>query len=213
MNWPELRYEMVERQLRRRGIKNERVLAAMLAVPREQFVPEAQRERSYEDTPLPIGHGQSISQPYITALMTECLGLSSNNTILEIGAGSGYHTAVLALLAARVVAIETIPELAEQARQNLERTGHLNNVTIVCADGSGGWPEFAPYDAISVAAGAPEIPWQLLEQLADPGRLVIPVGSREDQDLKVVAKENGIVSTRTAGFCRFVPLRGEQGWR
>ncbi|MEO7143658.1 MAG: protein-L-isoaspartate O-methyltransferase, partial [Bryobacteraceae bacterium] len=146
-------------------------------------------------------------------LMTERLELTGGETALEIGAGSGYHAAVLSSIAARVIAIELIPELAAEARANLERTAYLNNVTVVCGDGSTGWPEAAPYGAISVAAGAREIPWQLLDQLDDPGRLVIPVGSREDQDLKVISKIDGTVSTRAAGFCRFVPLRGEQGWR
>ncbi|MGH9665937.1 MAG: protein-L-isoaspartate(D-aspartate) O-methyltransferase, partial [Bryobacteraceae bacterium] len=172
MNPVELRREMVENQLRRRGIRDERVLAAMLAIPREEFVPEPQRKHAYDDAPLSIGHGQSISQPYITALMTEQLKLRPRDNVLEIGAGSGYHAAVLADLAARVTSIETISELAAQARQNLERTGYSGNVAIVCADGSAGWPAQAPYDAISVAAAAPEIPWQLLDQLADPGRLV-----------------------------------------
>jgi protein-L-isoaspartate(D-aspartate) O-methyltransferase len=119
---------------------------------------------------------------------------------------------VLSLLAGSVIAIEMIPELAEMARRNLERTGYLDNVTVIQGDGSQGWPAAAPYNAISVAAAAPEIPWQLLDQLADPGRLVIPVGTREDQDLKVVTKENGQISTRIATFCRFVPLLGAQGW-
>lgn len=213
MNWAELRREMVDLQLRKRGIRDERVLAAMLAISREEFVTEAHKKNAYDDTPLPIGHGQSISQPYMTALMTEQLALRPEHHVLEIGTGSGYHAAVLAELAARVVSIETIPELAAQAHRNLEHTGYLDKVTVVCADGSAGWPGEAPYDAISVAAGAPEIPWQLLDQLRDPGRLVIPVGTREDQDLKVAVKENGQIATHVAGFCRFVPLRGEQGWK
>ena len=212
VDWMEQRSRMVERQLRSRGIRDQRVLAAMLSVPREEFVPPSLRARSYNDEPLKISHGQSISQPYIIALMSQSLELDGTGIVLEVGAGSGYHAAVLSHLAARIVAVERIPELARTARENLKRAGYSQTVTVVEGDGSRGWPDGAPYRAISVAAAAPEIPWQLLDQLADPGRLVIPVGSRDDQDLKVVVKANGKLTTRVATFCRFVPLLGAQGW-
>lgn len=203
---------MVEGQLRRRGIIDERVLAAMGEIPRELFVPESDRHRACEDEPISIGHGQTISQPYMVALMAQCLELRGTESVLEVGAGSGYHAAVLAALAARVTAIELIPELAARARLNLEAAGAAGNVRMVAGDGSLGFAEGAPYDAISVAAGAPEIPPALLEQLADPGRLVIPVGDRDEQVLRIVTKQAGKLTTRTSTPCRFVPLRGGQGW-
>jgi protein-L-isoaspartate(D-aspartate) O-methyltransferase len=224
---------MVERQLRRRGIFDERVLEAMAGIPRELFIPGEMRICAYDDGPVSIGHGQTISQPYMTALMAQSLELRGPETVLEVGAGSGYHAAVLAALAARVIAIELIPELAEQARLNLEAarrgalwagrprgrpsgrpSGHPGaNVRVVCGDGSLGFPAEAPYDAISVAAGAPKIPPALLEQLNDPGRLVIPVGDLDEQQLRVIAKSGGELTTRLAAACRFVPLRGGAGWR
>jgi protein-L-isoaspartate(D-aspartate) O-methyltransferase len=207
------RRSMVERQLRPRGIHDPAVLAAMLEIPRELFIPEASRAQSYADAPVPIGHGQTISQPYITALMTQCLELKGTEMVLEVGCGSGYHAAVLGALSARVVSTEIIPALAEQARANLAAADRAGNVTVLEADGSEGCPEFAPFDAISVAAAAPLIPQHLLEQLKDPGRLVIPVGDLEDQDLMVVTKSGGQIHSRTAGAVRFVPLRGGQGWR
>jgi protein-L-isoaspartate(D-aspartate) O-methyltransferase len=201
------RREMVERQLRDRGIRDERVLAAMGEIPREEFVPELYRAYCYADEPAPIGHGQTISQPYMAALMVECLELTGAETVLEVGGGSGYHAAVLGALAASVVSIELIPELAEMARSNLSRTGRLGNVAVVCGDGAFGWPELAPYDAISVAAAAGEVPPALLRQLKDPGRLVMPVGPDWDQELVVLSKARGEVTTRVAAHCRFVPLR------
>jgi protein-L-isoaspartate(D-aspartate) O-methyltransferase len=207
------RRQMVDRQLRRRGIRDERVLAAMLEIPREQFATPETRVSCYGDWAMPIGHGQTISQPYMTALMAEALELTGDETVLEIGAGSGYAAAVLGALAAQVVTVEIVPTLAELARENLRRTGRDGNVTVVCGDGSVGFPEMAPYDAISVAAGAPEIPAALLEQLRDPGRLVIPVGGYGHQDLRVLLKEGGKVSDRVAAGCLFVPLRGADGWR
>jgi len=204
---------MVDRQLRRRAIRDERVLDAMLEIPREQFVPPEERVSAYADCPIPIGRGQTISQPYMTALMAESLELTGGETVLEIGAGSGYAAAVLGALAAQVVSIEIVPALADLARENLRRAGRDGNVTVVCGDGSMGYPEMAPYDAISVAAGAPEIPAALLEQLRDPGRLVIPVGDRGHQNLRVVVKQGGRVSDRVATGCLFVPLRGSDGWQ
>jgi len=203
---------MVEAQLRRRGIHDERVLRAMREIPREEFVPADSRLVAYQDDPIHIGHGQTISQPYMTALMAESLELAGTESVLEVGAGSGYAAAVLGALAVRVVSVEIIPALAQLARENLRRTGRETNVTVVCGDGSLGYPEAAPFDAISVAAGAPEIPAALLEQLKDPGRLVIPVGDYGDQELRVVSKQGGRIDYRVAVLCRFVPLRGGEGW-
>ena len=203
---------MVEAQLRRRGIRDERVLQAMREIPREEFVPPESRLMAYQDEPIHIGHGQTISQPYMTALMAESLELAGTETVLEVGAGCGYAAAVLGALAARVVSVEIIPALAQLALENLRRTGRDTNVTVVCGDGSMGYPEAAPFDGISVAAGAPEIPSTLLEQLKDPGRLVIPVGDYGDQELRVVSKQHRRIDYRVAVLCRFVPLRGGEGW-
>jgi len=212
-DWAAERRQMVERQLRRRGIRDERVLAAMLQIPREEFVPAESRVMAYVDGPVPIGRGQTISQPYMTALMAECLELSGAETVLEVGTGSGYHAAVLGALAARVISMEIIPALAEIGRGNLRRTGRDHNVVIVQADGSKGFAECAPYDAISVPAGAPDVPGPLLEQLNDPGLMVIPVGDPDDQELRVISKRGGQIGHRVATLCRFVPLRGGEGWR
>ncbi len=198
---------MVNRQLKRRGIRDERVLAAMLDIPREQFVPEITRGCCYDDEPAPIGHGQTISQPYITALMAQCLELAGHETVLEVGTGCGYHAAVLSRLAARVISIELIPELAAMAVMNLENAGYSRNVTVVNGDGSQGWPEFAPYDAISVAAATAYVPPPLLAQLKSPGTMVIPVGDAWDQELRVLRKADGRIQWRIAANCRFVPLR------
>ncbi|MGE5644871.1 MAG: protein-L-isoaspartate(D-aspartate) O-methyltransferase [Acidobacteriota bacterium] len=194
---------MVERHLRGRGIRDERVLAAMGSIRREEFIPEERRAEAYLDEPVRIGHGQTISQPYITALMVECLELKGTERVLEVGAGCGYHAAVLAALAASVITVEVIPELAAMARRNL---AGVPNVTVVDAGGVLGYPEGAPYDAISVAAAAEEIPAALVDQLADPGRMVIPVGSRSDQELRVVRKKDGKIEWRVAAYCVFVPL-------
>jgi protein-L-isoaspartate(D-aspartate) O-methyltransferase len=204
---------MVELQLRRRGIHDPRVLAAMGSIPREEFVPPEGRIAAYEDAPVSIGWGQTISQPYMTALMAEVLELDGSETVLDVGAGSGYHAAVLGALAARVISIEIVPALAAVAVSNLARAGCAANVTVVCGDGSRGWPPDAPFDAISVAAAAPAVPDALLEQLRDPGRLVIPVGPIEDQELLVMRNIGGRVESRVASYCRFVPLRGQGGWR
>jgi protein-L-isoaspartate(D-aspartate) O-methyltransferase len=204
---------MVETQLRRRGIHNPRVLAAMMEIPREEFVPLEARVLTYRDEPIHIGFGQTISQPYMTALMAEQLALRGSETVLEVGAGCGYAAAVLGCLAAHVVTVEIVPQLAQKARANLRRTGRGHNVEVVDGDGCWGHAARAPYDAISVAAGAPDIPAALLEQLADPGMLVIPVGKFDDQELRVVTRRNGTVTWRVATLCRFVPLRGGEGWR
>jgi protein-L-isoaspartate(D-aspartate) O-methyltransferase len=207
-HWAEERRNMVDAQLRRRGIRDERVLTAMLEIPRERFVPPEERVQAYQDGPIPVGYGQTISQPFMTALMAESLELKGSEAVLEVGAGSGYAAAVLGLLAARVVAIEIIPKLAALARENLRLAGYGGNVTTIHGDGSLGYPEFAPYDAISVAAGASQIPAALLDQLNDPGKLVIPVGAWDDQELLVVTKRDGKIVTRVATLCRFVPLVG-----
>ncbi|MEN6537036.1 MAG: protein-L-isoaspartate(D-aspartate) O-methyltransferase [Bryobacteraceae bacterium] len=210
--WASRRQQMVERQLKARGIRDPGVLRAMGDIPRERFVPEANQFLAYADEPVMIGYGQTISQPYMTALMVECLELTGKETVLEVGAGSGYHAAVIGALAAQVYTIEIIPELAEMARANLKSAGLAANIVVVCGDGTGGLPDHAPYDAISAAAAAPEVPPALLEQLRDPGRLVIPVGTIWDQELLVIKKSGGKVTSRVATFCRFVPLRGSGGW-
>jgi len=212
-DWAGERSSMVDHQLRHRGIRDPRVLAAMGRIPREEFVPPESRLQSYQDEPVSIGYGQTISQPYMTALMAELLELHGDETVLDVGAGSGYHAAVLGALAAQVVSVEIVPELAALAAANLARAGLGGNVTVICADGSHGYPERAPYDAISVAAGAPEVPSALVDQLRDPGRLVIPVGPLIDQELLVVEKRHGRVDTHVAAYCRFVPLRGGGGWQ
>ena len=211
-DWAGERQGMVERQLRRRGIHDERVLAAMGEIPREEFVPLEWRVTAYGDEPVTIGYGQTISQPYMTALMAAELELDGTETVLEVGAGCGYAAAVLGALARRVISIELIPELAGIARHNLRRTGRDSNVEVIAGDGSLGYAPLAPYDAITVAAGAPDVPSALLEQLRDPGRLVIPVGEFEDQELRVMHRQGGHTDCRVSTLCRFVPLRGGKGW-
>jgi protein-L-isoaspartate(D-aspartate) O-methyltransferase len=212
-DWASERQRMVDRQLRRRGITDERVLAAMLSIPREEFVPLEVRVISHRDEPISVGFGQTISQPYMTALMAQCLELKGTELVLDVGSGSGYGAALLGALASRVVSIELIEGLALLARRNLQRTGWGRNVAVVAGDGSVGYRECAPYDAICVGAAAPDVPDALIEQLRDPGRLVIPVGSRQDQSLTIVTKRKGVIKSRVATQCRFVPLRGNEGWR
>ena len=212
-DWPAERAEMVERQLRRRDIHDQRVLGAMLAIPREEFLPLEERVSSYRDEPAPIGYGQTISQPYMVGLMAQELELKGTETVLEVGCGSGYSAAVLGALAAKVIAIELVPALAAAAEHNLKKTGLDGNITVICADGSRGYPEAAPYDGISVAAAAPDVPPRLIEQLTEGGRLVIPVGDFLDQELLVITKHQGGTDARVATHCRFVPLRGRHGWK
>ena len=207
-DWPVERADMVERQLHRRGIHDRRVLAAMLEIPREDFLPLEQRVASYRDEPAPIGFGQTISQPYMTALMAQELRLRGDEKVLEVGAGSGYAAAVLSALAREVIAIELVPPLAAMARENLRKTGLDGNVKVVAGDGSLGYAEAAPYDAISVAAAASAVPPALIDQLADGGRLVIPVGDFDDQELRVIRKHGERLETTVPTHCRFVPLRG-----
>jgi protein-L-isoaspartate(D-aspartate) O-methyltransferase len=203
---------MVRRQLEGRGISDPAVLAAFRAVPREAFVPADERAVAYEDHPLPIGAGQTISQPYVVALMAEALALKPADHVLEVGAGSGYAAAVLSRIASDVVAVERIPELADAAAARLQELGY-SNVHIVTADGSTGVAGDAPFDAVCVSAGAPSVPMALVQQLALGGRLVVPVGSASGQDLwRVVRRLDGRIDVRVLGPVRFVPLMGEQGW-
>jgi protein-L-isoaspartate(D-aspartate) O-methyltransferase len=208
------RVKMVESQLRARGIKDARVLKAMEAIPRHLFIDEALMDQAYNDSPLPIDERQTISQPYIVALMTEALVLAGSEKVLEIGTGSGYQTAILAALADRVFSIERIASLASRARTILDAL-NLYNVAIRVGDGTYGWREESPFDAIIVTAGAPRIPETYVAQLAVGGRLVIPVGSRISQDLFRVTRLSEDVNdlkTENLGGCRFVDLIGEHGW-
>ena len=202
---------MVERQLRRRGIRDERVLAAMGRVPRELFVPEDARRLAYSDNALLIGHGQTISQPYMVARICEELRLRGDERVLDVGAGSGYQAAVLAELAAEIVAVEVVPELAGLARANLAAAGY-ERVEVLCADGSLGVPERAPFGGIAVAAAAPEPPPALYEQLEPGGRLVVPVGARGDQELLVIEKRPDGPAVVHSVPCRYVPLVGAAGY-
>jgi protein-L-isoaspartate(D-aspartate) O-methyltransferase len=205
------RERMVEEQLMRRGITDERVLAAMRRVPRHRFVDEGLQHRAYGDYPLPIGGEQTISQPYIVALMTSLLDLTGREKVLEIGTGSGYQTAVLAELSRRVCSIERLPRLAERARKLLESLGSAN-VWIRVGNGALGWPDEAPFDRILVAAAGPHVPPPLVDQLGEGGRLVAPVGDAESQTLTLVERRSGDVHTRAVGDCRFVPLVGKYAW-
>ena len=202
---------MVERQLRRRGIGDQRVLEAMAAVPREHFVPDAVRKSAYKDSALPIGHEQTISQPWVVAAICQALHLRGGENLLEIGTGSGYSAAVLAELAGHVVSIERVPELGEAARHRLEELG-LHNVEVVVGDGSRGYPEGAPYDAIAIHAATPEAPHSLLGELATDGRLVVPIATGSADLLTAFVRENGNLHQETIGPCRFVPLIGAEGF-
>ena len=204
---------MVEKQLRARGIADERVLRAMASLPRERFVPEERRPIAYADEALPIPAGQTISQPWIVARMTELLSPKAGDRVLDIGTGSGYQAAILALLGARVVSIERQPELAASARQRLAELGFGDQVEVRLGDGSLGDPAGAPWDGILVAAAAPAIPVSLREQLSpNGGRLVIPVGDRRRQDLLLVIRQGDTWLERNDGPCVFVPLVGEEGF-
>jgi len=202
---------MVEWQLRRRGIRDERVLAALGHVPRELFVPEEERWRAYDDAALPIGFGQTISQPYMVALICELLALGGGERVLDVGAGSGYQAAVLAELAVEVVTIERVPELAERAGATLASAGY-ERVDVRVGDGTLGVPDRAPYAGIAVAAAAPGVPEALYAQLEPGGRLVLPIGSRQQQ-LELVVRTPGGPVVRGSVPCRFVPLVGEEGFR
>jgi protein-L-isoaspartate(D-aspartate) O-methyltransferase len=210
---------MVERQLRRRGISDERVLAAMAEVPREDFVPEEHRRRAYADSALPIGHGQTISQPWIVAAIAAALAPQPDETVLEIGTGSGYSTCILARLAAQVVSVERVEDLVDAAREAIAAQG-ITNAEVIAADGSAGLPERAPFDAIAVHATAPGVPRNLLTQLAPGGRLVVPIAERRADMLTLFRRVGERVDPETEeglqrvliGPCRFVPLIGTEGY-
>lgn len=205
------RERMVKDQIAWRGVRNPRVLAAMRSVPRHCFVPAEYRGLAYTDGPLPIGNGQTISQPYIVALMSESLQLQGDEKVLEVGTGSGYQAAVLAALAHQVHTIERHANLAEDARLALEKLG-VTNVTVHTGDGSKGLPEYAPFQAIMVTASAPRVPQPLLDQLADGGRLILPVGSRGGQVLELWQRHGSRYEHESVLPVAFVPLRGEYGW-
>ncbi len=204
------RQHMVALQLRSRGIHDERVLDAMARIPREQFIPEPFHHQAYGDHPIPIGHGQTISQPYIVALMLEALAIQPTDKVLEIGTGSGYVAAVLAELSSHVYSVERHASLAQTAERVLAALGY-QNVTILIGDGSKGLPEHAPFDVIIVSAAASELPPAMVEQMRDGGRMVIPVGSSHAQELLLVRKQQNITVLQHLEGCRFVPLIGDEG--
>lgn len=212
INYEKERERMVDDQIVDRGVKDERVLAAMRKVPRHEFLPEAIRGMAYQDSALPLGEGQTMSQPYMVAMMSELLELKGTERVLEIGTGSGYQAAVLAELCEKVYTVERIKLLADKARTTLDRLGY-RGVAIKVYDGTYGWKEMAPFDAIMVTAGAPDVPTPLVEQLKIGGRMVIPVGERFGQVLrKIVKTAEGVVTERSIP-CMFVPLVGNHGWK
>jgi protein-L-isoaspartate(D-aspartate) O-methyltransferase len=206
------RHDMVETQIRRRHVTDARVLECLERVPRHEFLPTEFRDRAYEDAPLPIGEGQTISQPYIVAAMTAALRLQGSERVLEIGTGFGYQAAVLACLAREVFTMEFRAELATEAAERLARLGYTN-VHVQCGDGTLGLPDFGPYDAILVAAAAPSVPAPLLTQLAESGRMIVPVGGAENQDLRLIERSHDTFRTIMLEPCRFVPLVGAHGWK
>jgi protein-L-isoaspartate(D-aspartate) O-methyltransferase len=206
------REKMVKTQLVPRGISDQKVLEAMAKIHRHLFVEEALIGEAYNDHPLPIGHKQTISQPYIVALMTEALELKGTEKVLEIGTGSGYQTAILAELSGAVYTVERIEPLLVKSKQLLQELGYTN-IQFKVSDGTVGWQEFAPYDAIMVTAGAPKIPQPLLDQLADGGRMVIPIGNRYSQDLIRMKRDKNRFLEKNLGGCRFVDLVGNHGWK
>ena len=206
------RHEMVETQIRKRHVTDSRVLECLERIPRHEFIPAQFRDRAYEDVPLPIGEGQTISQPYIVAAMTAALRLEGNERVLEVGAGFGYQAAVLACLAREVFTVEFRAELATEAAERLARLGYTN-VHVHCGDGTLGLPEFAPYDAILVAAAAPAVPTPLLAQLAECGRMIVPVGGVENQELRLIERDHDTFRMTMLEPCRFVPLVGAHGWK
>jgi protein-L-isoaspartate(D-aspartate) O-methyltransferase len=208
----EERLLMVETQIEARGIHDPRVLEAMREIPRHVFIPGDLSGAAYHDRPLPIGKGQTISQPYIVALMTELLGVQQGDRVLEIGTGSGYQAAILARLAGEVVSLERIPEVAEQARKNLSALG-ITRVAVIVGDGTEGYPPRAPYNAIIITASTPEIPPPLIDQLADGGRLVAPVGGRDLQELVKLVRHGDRIERLSYGGVVFVPLIGRHGWQ
>lgn len=211
LDFTKMRRMMVESQIISRGIRDKRVIDAFLKVPRERFVPEHLKEYAYEDGPLSIGKGQTISQPYIVALMTECLELKGKEKVLEVGTGSGYQAAIIAEMGCDVYSVERIPELARRAKRVLEELGY--NVKIKIGDGTLGWDDFAPYDRIIVTAAGPEIPPSLYNQLKEGGSIIMPVGDRYFQDLILVKKLGNRMEKKNFGGCQFVLLRGIEGWK
>lgn len=205
------RMQMVKEQIERRGLRDRRLLTAFETVPRHLFVPEEYRYAAYEDGPLPIGFGQTISQPYIVALMTDMLRLKGNERVLEVGTGSGYQAAILSMMTEEVHTVEIIPELATRADKLLKKLG-MCNLHLHLGDGSLGWSEAMPYQGILVAAAAPQVPKTLLNQLEDGGRLVLPVGARGMQILEIWEKRGDEFDCKSETAVAFVPLRGEQGW-
>lgn len=210
--YKKIREEMVNDQLATRGIYDKLVLDAMKKVPRHKFVPKDLEASAYEDSALPIGEGQTISQPYMVAIMTEKLGLSGGEKVLEVGTGSGYQSAVLAEIAKEVYSIEMVPSLAERSKKLLDGLGY-KNITVTSGDGTLGLPEKAPFDGIIVTAGAPSIPKPLTDQLADGGKLVIPVGEAFAQTLLIVTKHGNKLDIEESIGCVFVPLVGKYGWK
>jgi len=206
------RERMVEDQIRSRGIQNPRILSVIKEIPRHFFIPPPYDQAAYEDSPLPIGNQQTISQPYIVALMTELLNPGQDDSVLEIGAGSGYQAAILGKLAKRVITIERIPEVADLARSNLSKLG-IANVDLIVGDGTIGYPASAPFNGILITAATPQIPQPLIDQLAEEGRLVAPVGSREFQELIRIVRNGSRIAESSHGGVRFVPLIGRQGWK
>ncbi len=206
------REKMVTEQIMARGIRDAQVLRAMRKVPRHLFVDPPLQKAAYEDRPLPISSNQTISQPYIVALMTAALDLNGNEKVLEIGSGSGYQCAILAEICRQVYTVERHAELLQRARKILDRLEYTN-IFYHLSNGSLGWAENAPYDAVIVTAGAPEVPATLVEQLADGGRLVVPVGNRISQELTKIIKHNGHLEQKSLGGCQFVRLVGSQGWQ
>jgi len=212
MKEDEARLKMVREQIISRGISEPKVLSAMQKVPRHKFIDEEFFSEAFSDYPLPIGDGQTISQPYMVALMTQCLELKGGEKVLEIGLGSGYQAAVLAEIAKEVYSIERFAGLARRAEKNLLSL-HYSNIKIKIGDGTLGWQEFSPFDGIIVTAGAPEVPISLTEQLAEGGRLVIPIGGKFMQTLSVFKKEDRKLTQKDICSCAFVPLIGEEGWK
>jgi len=210
--WESARERMVATQIAARGVGDEQVLAAMRRVPRHLFVPAEVRGSAYSDYPLPIGHGQTISQPYIVAMMTSLLQIEPDDRVLEIGSGSGYQAAVLGSLVREVISIERIPEVAQLAQENLAHAG-IPNVRVVIGDGTLGYPERAPYNGVLITAATPSIPPPLVGQLAEGGRLVAPVGSRNLQELVRLTRKGHDITHESFGGVVFVPLLGEHGWK
>ncbi|MGB2782765.1 MAG: protein-L-isoaspartate(D-aspartate) O-methyltransferase [Atribacterota bacterium] len=212
MNFEKEREEMIRHQIKGRGIRDERVLSTMSSIPRENFVLDREKNNAYLDCPLPIGMGQTISQPYMVALMTQCLCPKGHETILEVGTGSGYQAAILSKLAKMVYTIERFSVLADRTEKIFKELG-IKNVKVIIGDGSKGLEEYSPYNGIIVTAGAPEIPKSLIDQLDEKGRIVIPVGNSFSQDLLLGIKEKGKLKILNYGGCVFVPLVGKYGWQ